>query len=370
MTTKATLTRLHEEATGYDRIDRSEGVIYGVKILSGKSRNGRRYLQEAMEDSTPRYEGVKVFIDHVDPKASKRRATRERWGVLKNVRYQEGLVGDLHYLKTHGLTEQILESIERFADAGLSHDAGGKTRKQDGEEVVYEIAEVYSVDFVQNPATNKNLFEAETMKRKPLLATLREHVKLPLASTLLARLVEMDGEMEGMYGESAMMDAPEESTPEDDVDAAFKAAIMSILDMDADTKERIAKIKMLLDVQDKLAGGGSTTTTSTTESDPTMTEEVTKLRQELAELKEQRTIERETGVCKALLESMDIEPTDVRVKALIPLEADGRKLLAEQFAKRVQKPARSPGRLNLQESAEAKVPDTVEGIKSLLGVGK
>jgi hypothetical protein len=365
------LTRLTEAISEYDKIDRAAGIIRGVKILSSKSRNGRRYLQEAMEKARPRYEKSKVYLDHIDPKATKRRKTDERWGQLQDVRCTEdGLYGDLHYLKSHRCTESILESIERFEDAGLSHDAGGKVRQENGEDVVYEIAEVYSVDFVQNPATNSNLFEErQTMPRK-LLSVLREHVKVKLASSLLANLTEMGD----MYSDATPMMEPDvegASDPDADIAAALKTAVMAVLDSEDDTATKISKIKLILGVKDKIEGTGAAATPAATEGDA-MSEELTNLRAELTQLREERSREKSTSECRALLESLGIDATEVRVNALIPLKEDGRKLLAAEFPKRAIKPASSPSVMNkqLQEDRNAAdLPADVDGLKKLLGVG-
>lgn len=385
----ATTQRIQETTTGYSRIDRDAGVIVGVKVLGLKSANNggkRRYLQEAADRAIPRYEGSKVFIDHIllDNKQasnSKIRKTGERWGLLKNVAPDgDGLSGDLHYLKSHPLTEQILEAIDRFGDAGLSHDVGGKVRKEGNEEIVYDIAEVYSVDFVQQPATNRNLFEERQTMQKKLLATLREHVKLPVASLLLANLVEMGD----MYGEDTAMLPPADGMtdaagdPEQDIADAFRTAIMAVLDSTDDTATKMSKIKMILGVQDKLdgagAGGTGAGTETETETDETMTEEVTKLKTELAQLREENRLAKARVECTNLLEEVGCEVTEVRIKALSQMQVvEDRKALAESFAKKGRKPAASPGRFQEQASqASSDLPKAgdIDGVKKLLRLSR
>jgi len=46
------------------RIDEEQGILYGVKLLGEHSKNGRRYLPEAMRAAVPLYEGSKSFADH------------------------------------------------------------------------------------------------------------------------------------------------------------------------------------------------------------------------------------------------------------------------------------------------------------------
>lgn len=413
MGTKNTV-RLHESSSGYDRIDREAGIIHGVKILGLESKNKRRYLQEAINKAKAQYEGSKVFVDHVDLKegTSKKRKTGERWGQLQNVNCQEGkgLYGDLHYLKTHRLTPEILESIERFKDAGLSHDVGGRTRTEGGEEVVYDIAEVYSVDFVQNPATNKNLFEdVETIMPATLFETLRQNIQEPLAAQLLARITEMGDlysnatPMLDMSGDAAMggnTEKPGTGDPAEAISMALRTAIMAILDSMGDTASKMAKIKLILGVQEKLAGtmGGAlppdaseempdegaevpeeaaadpaedAESTDPKKSDMPFKEEAIRLRKELADLREQTRLAECAEQCRHLLESLDVEATDIRINAIANVAEADRKLLAEQFPKKKTKPAVSPGRMqeDLRKETRGLPPvGDVKAIKQLLSI--
>lgn len=158
--------KLLEHESGYDRVDRDAGIIYGVKVLGLVSRNGRRYRESAVAAATHCYEGAVVNIDHlkIDPnsRVNPERSITDRWGVLRNVRMQEGgLYADLHFLKHHPMTEFLLEAAERFPETfGLSHDASGDERLIDGVREVVEIYRVNSVDVVSKPATNDGLFES------------------------------------------------------------------------------------------------------------------------------------------------------------------------------------------------------------------
>ncbi len=122
---------LRESEKGFDRIDTEAGVIYGVKVLGPKSRNGRIYEDAAIRRAVPMYEGVTVNLNHQRIESGSRavpdRQIQDRWGVLRNARYAEGSVyADLHYLKNHPMTPQLIEAADRFPDTfGLSHDAAG-----------------------------------------------------------------------------------------------------------------------------------------------------------------------------------------------------------------------------------------------------
>jgi hypothetical protein len=157
---------LRESQSGFDRIDTESGVIYGVKVLGPKSRNGRVYEDNAIRRAVPMYEGVTVNLNHIRNEPNARvhteRPIQDRWGVLRNVRYLEGSIyADLHYLKNHPMTPQLVEAAQRFPETfGLSHDAGGDEQVIDGERRVVELFEIRSVDVVADPATNDGLFES------------------------------------------------------------------------------------------------------------------------------------------------------------------------------------------------------------------
>lgn len=361
-------------------------MIRGVKVLGLESKNGRRYLKEAAEKAVPRYEGRKIYIDHqlIEGNGkSKPRQTRERWGKLVNVKPDASgeLYGDLEYLDSHPMTESILEAAERFNDFGLSHDAGGKMRKEAGENVVYEIAEVYSVDIVQDPATNRNLFESVQTMQKPILQVLRENIKLPFAAGLLARMTEM----EDIYDETSHMDVEAEMGGEDQVTAAFRAAVMSVFDGQFDLKTKIEKISMLLDVQQKLGDKPMTTEDDAITGEGKMSKtpeqvlaietENKALREELDAMKAEKELEVQRAACVKMLESAKREVADVRVNALLSLKEDAdRKLLVESWSEikpAAKKPESSPSRFTENsDRADGDVPSDINGVKKLLGLGQ
>lgn len=163
------------------KIDRDASVIRGVRVLNGKSRNNREYTKTAMDKAVNDglYEGVDVNVDH--PSATNKdiqgnRLIRDSFGVLRDVRRDSnGIVADLHYLKSHPLTESILERAERFPEKfGLSHNAMGKTTNRGGKELVEEIQRVKSVDLVRNPATTTTLFESESVTMTKTLKEILE----------------------------------------------------------------------------------------------------------------------------------------------------------------------------------------------------
>lgn len=146
------------------QVDRGRGLIHNVKVLGSRSRNGGVYSTPAMAAARPLYEGVRVNIDHPNratPEAE--RSFGDWFGVLENVRLlADGLYGDLAYLTSHPLAEQICEAAERFPGSfGLSHNARVTESAQEGQLVYDTIHRVRSVDIVCKPATTRGIFESE-----------------------------------------------------------------------------------------------------------------------------------------------------------------------------------------------------------------
>jgi hypothetical protein len=159
------LTKLLEvtfsEAT---QVDREAGVIRNVKVLGRSSRNGRVYSEAALRQAARLYEGLGVNLNHPDRRESSiERPVQDGFGWLEGVRLgDDGVYGDLHYLRSHPHSAVIVEAAERNPRRfGLSHNAEGRVARRDGRTIVESIESVRSVDLVQNPATNRGLFESE-----------------------------------------------------------------------------------------------------------------------------------------------------------------------------------------------------------------
>jgi hypothetical protein len=146
------------------RVDREAGVIYGVKVLGRKSRNGREYTDAAWDSAVRILEGAMVNIDHDAGKDKLGRRVSSRFGKLVKLRKEaDGVYADLHYLRSHPMAEQVLEAAERMPEVlGLSQDATvAGERRGDGTLLVHEVLAVRSVDVVADPATVTSLFESE-----------------------------------------------------------------------------------------------------------------------------------------------------------------------------------------------------------------
>ena len=145
------------------RVDRTAGVIRGIKILGLESRNGRRYAPDTLARAINLYEGAKVNVNHPKGPPHGPRDYQDRIGVVRNValRPDVGLFGDFHFNPKHALAEQLLWDAEHSPEnVGFSHNVTARTKKEGDRVLVEEIVRVQSVDLVADPATTRGLFEA------------------------------------------------------------------------------------------------------------------------------------------------------------------------------------------------------------------
>ena len=329
-----------ESQSGFERIDTEAGIIYGVRIVGQDSRNGRTYLESTLRNAVELYEGTRVFIDHnrPDPKTGVlvERSIRDKWGELRNVRFQEGgLVGDLHYLKTHAMTPMLVESAQRFpATFGLSHDAGGDEVVNKGRVEVVDIKQVKSVDVVNCPATTNGLFESKENKvKKTFKEIAKTHAKQKFAH-ILEGMMSMD---EGMGDTMVEMDDAMAEDPEMQVASAFRAAMIAVLDDESiDMAAKLAKLKTIMGAKtaasDAISGGEKTE-----ESDDYEMEESDKTSGKSNLLEEVKTLKAKLAdkdlveECTNLLVSKKREVTAVRLSALKSVAKNDRVALVESW---------------------------------------
>jgi len=212
------------------RVDYAHGVIRGVKILGLESQNGiddmpdverRIYTRRSLEAAMHLYEGVGVNVNHPS-RPNEQRDSDDGFGTLRNIRLEEdGLYGDLVFLKTHPMAKRVCEAAECMPHLfGLSHNADARGEQRGDAFVVSEITTVRSVDLVRDPATTKGLFESRkhggTMKRKKPLYEMEdddEDVSLMDDDDALAGADDADVGMD----DDAGMDDMDEAPPEDEV---------------------------------------------------------------------------------------------------------------------------------------------------------
>ena len=154
----------------YSRAPVVGGVIVGVKVIGCKSRNGRTYPQAVLRAAKPLYENCPVFMFHPsDPEKRKgSRQLADHFGSLVNIRERgehgniTGLFADLIVKQQHPMAGMVCESDGQ--NFGLSHNA--IVEMNDDKTEVVSIVEVNSVDLVDHPATNQNLFEEEDVREE------------------------------------------------------------------------------------------------------------------------------------------------------------------------------------------------------------
>jgi len=300
---------------GSGTVDSDAGVIRGVKVVGLLSENiGRTvglsrnefgpavdqpygYTAESLEKARTLYEGVGVYVDHPQfsygPDGSRKlapgdRKVSDRIGRLVNVRATaEGLFADLEYIKSHPLASQLVEVAQRMPEQlGLSHRAACRFERRGDRAVVVEILKVDSVDLVGDRCgTTKGLFESLESNMEPDIST------PPVAAGT--------------------------SDPGESVKWGFRDAITGVLDGDGDKKEKLAKIKALLDAEEKAAAAlsGETSKPADAPPDTPAAESVAKLTQEIKRLKARET-------ARELLESSGVPGDAAKVDALAALETD------------------------------------------------
>lgn len=304
------------------RVDRKAGVIFGVKVLGAKSKNGRTYSPKAMSAAARLYEGIAVNIDHPDrTNPHRERGIRESFGVLRNATVRDdGVYADLHYVRSHDLAEQIAERAERFPDKmGLSHNARGNVVNHGGRQIVEDIEQVRSVDIVTRPATVKGLFESERtqMKNTTSGSLLKPHAD----SAGNPFLIEMEGDtaLADPEGETAA-----ESPGDDRVKAAFRTAVITAFDDDSlDMKATLARIKEILAAHDKLGGGGKHELPDGKSSDKASKETAESHR--IVELESRLALMESEKNARTLLESQGVETAEEFVEAVALLDSPAKK---------------------------------------------
>jgi hypothetical protein len=154
-----------------------------------------------------------------------------------------GLVADLHILKSHPLAESIFEAAERRPETfGLSHDATGTIKRQNGENVVVRIDAVHAVDIVSDPASTRSL--SESRSGQPATATVAEFVKRLREEEALAAGGMIDNPSGTKPGEKR--DGPDETR----IKKAYRDAVESVLDShDLSPSEKKSRIGKLIDAR-------------------------------------------------------------------------------------------------------------------------
>jgi len=353
-----------------DAVDRDAGIIRGVKILGRVSKNGRVYSDKAMDDGVRIYEGLKVNVDHPDksrPKAE--RGFLEGFGELRGVtRRDDGVYGDLHFLKSHSAASTVCESAERFPKQfGLSHNAEGETVRRDGQTVVESLTSAVSVDIVGRPATNEGIFESvDADKGATVVKTsIRKLVESGKCAIYKAKhLVEMEG------GDSALMDAPYnmpmpmsndgmevEANPDEAIADAFEQAVAAVVkDESLDIAAKMARIEEILTAHETLKSGAAVPAEPVAADVPVAESVVLESIKGLRSLIESQSVKNaELSARLTLMESRrEVKPE--RVRALVEAKDDAHRSLLLESWPLVAGPAKPATSRPLMESAGASKP--------------
>lgn len=346
------------------KIDKEHGIIFRVKVLGRFSRNshnlleaenGTEYSLNCMKGSLKLYDNAKVKIDHPADrsKPGADRSVTSTLGVLRNPRVEADEKGepavwaDLHYKRTHDMAPDIIEDVERrLGTYGLSHNAqAGRERFDPASKrlVIESLSNVRSVDLVDKPATNRNLWESEAVNktlRELITARLPKIAKLPRRTRRATDLLE-DDEM------SDAMDAPVEaeagSSDEDALWTGFAAAIQSIADQyksgDLDAKTAGKKVMQYLKAHEGLTGEPD----ADVEEDEEPEEEGKKKDTDVQESVELATL-RAKDKARDLCESMEFTPTPVQLKAITGMADEKERRSLIESLKGSTRPAGKPPR--------------------------
>jgi hypothetical protein len=167
--------------------------------------------------------------------------------------------------------------------------------------------------------------------------------------------------------------------PSTGIKNAFKAAMMKVLDDDTlDTPAKLQKLKMILAVSDKAMeamGNGQADSGMDSEGmDMGQMEEsekrnVANLCESLTKQVESLKSELENNKCKTLLVESNIEPTSLRIKALLPLSQADRIELAKTWKPGNVATGKRPERTGsvMHESASGAYPADFKEFSRMLG---
>lgn len=335
------------------RVDEQAGVIFRVKVLGRFSRNhhglreaenGTEYSAGCMRAALALYEGAKVKANHPADRSApgKERPVDDTFGVLRNCvvesdeRGEPAVWADLHYLTSHPLAPRVVEDVRRGLGVyGLSHNAAAARERFDRAArrlVIEELATVRSVDLVDKPATNRNLWESERpmpTNVRTLLESRRESLTKKRAGWL-DRLLEMyEGDDPGMSAE-----VPAEAgggDPDSALLDGFRQAVMAIFDGEGSAAEKAKKIANYLKTHEKLTGSAEPEEAPEVEESEDDDDEEGGKGKDVAESEELKTLRAEKKA-RDLCESLGLVPTSLQVAAVAGLPADKqRRELVESF---------------------------------------
>ncbi len=174
------------------QIDREQGILRHVHVLGPTSKHGYSYSMDAIRAATPKFEGLRVGINH-DYRNNPLKV-EDAWGTLSNPSCDnDGVWADLQYLKTHILTEQILEDLERKTGIYALSSVNAYPPRDEGKKICTAFLPT-RVDVVGNGgATTKSFFEGMGAAPATPTVPLADHEALKAeVAALKAKQAESD----------------------------------------------------------------------------------------------------------------------------------------------------------------------------------
>ena len=204
-----------------------ENGDYRVRFLChGVTQDQRRYypkepLEKAVSEGI--FDGVKMFVNHSDPAADKRRGHRDLndWGAVIVPGSVQAVEGDLEAVChpfREGVREMLSDDLARAA-LGLSWDGfvrvGAGTINKKKVQIVEAIQSCNSVDFVPEGNARGRVLEAAPITNKEVLQM--ELSEVTLEQLLEARPDLVDGLAEKVAAKVSEGTAPVAETPKPEV---------------------------------------------------------------------------------------------------------------------------------------------------------
>ena len=323
-----------------DRVDREAGIIYGVRMAGLSSKNKRDYIPEAYKQAIKagHYEGKPCNVDHV--KEGEQTKVASRFGVWHDAEYREkpepGVYGNLHYIKSHSLANNVCEAAERKelnSAFGMSHDAYAGTCRPgtNGRVIVESIESVKSIDLVADPATTKGLFEhKEPAMKQTILQVLESACTFGSQKKEIAKL-QKDAVIANRLTESLEIEDGKTSVELATL-ALDELAVYLVRESD-DCTTQITAVKQ---AKKRILEGEDDTVVPVVESVKTI------------------SIDKAFQLC----EQLELKPTSKQLKALLKLDEATAKDVAEEFARvaaaEPNKKTISAPRMPVKESVEEK----------------
>ena len=154
------------------RVDRDKGVVYGVRVVGPKSRNGRVYPAAVLKTAAPMFEGVPVYVGHhFDPATMTPREPppEAKFGRIVNARFdRDGITADLRYNPKLAFAEGFLWACENdpafYQFSQLARVAYQPANDADGNRVAAEYRQVASVDIVSEGGATHTIFDSDQSK--------------------------------------------------------------------------------------------------------------------------------------------------------------------------------------------------------------